>query len=79
MNGDSFANCDSFTNLDVDQPGDLPNAHFTYTFGGVGADAYTLSATRNTRDGGATSSNIKIQQTINSVIRSGATAFANVK
>ena len=78
MNNNSFADCGDFANLDIEQPGDVPNAHFTYTYSGMGADAYVVTATRNTRDGGAITSNITIEQTATSVLRGGATAFANV-
>src|SRR5262245_4220151 len=47
----SYANCNSFTTLDVDDPGNSPNSHFTYAIVS-GANTYTVTATRNTRDGG---------------------------
>ena len=47
----SYANCNSFTTLDVEDPGTVPNNHFIYGIVGA-ANAYTITATRGTRDGG---------------------------
>ena len=78
MKGDSYEDCDSFSNIDVDQPGEIANAHFTYTFSTATTDGYTITATRNTVDGGSTSSAISLTQTANTVTRKGTTAFANL-
>lgn len=49
----AFTNCNAFTAMDIEDPGLAPNAHFTYTFvPAPGPNSYTITATRNSRDGG---------------------------
>ena len=67
-------------NLDVEDPGTVPNAHFTYGIA-TGATAYTITATRNTRDGGNGGT---IGVTFsgppgNTVTRSGTTPFGAIQ
>jgi len=47
-----YQDCTSFATIDIDDPGTSPNAHFTYAITSGGPNAYTLTATRNTLDGG---------------------------
>ena len=76
----TFANCGTFTNLDVGNPANSANSHFTYSFTGVSATGYTIRATRNTRDAGNTNDWVQILQddSTNTVTRSGNTAFGGV-
>jgi hypothetical protein len=79
MKGDSFVNCDTFTQLDIDQPGTSPNAHFTYTFNTATVDSYIITGTRNTINGGDGTSTIVITQAGNTVTRSGTSSFLNIQ
>jgi type IV pilus assembly protein PilE len=69
----------TLANLDIENPTNSPNAHFTYTIGGQDATSYTITATRNTRDGGSSSSTIALSQTSSGVGRVGASAFVGLQ
>ena len=56
----SYAPC-ALANLDVDDPSTFPQSHFNYGMSNA-AVGYTITATRNTTDGGSTTSNITINQ-----------------
>ena len=73
----SFANCNSFTTLDVEDPGGIPNAHFTYGIS-AGANAYTITATRGSRDGG-TGGTIILTFDGTTVTRSGSGPFGAIQ
>lgn len=75
----TYAGCTDFTTLDLNDPGTSPNAHFTYTISGLSATGYTLTATRNTRDGGTTADIIAVAQTATGVTRSGVGAFKGIQ
>ncbi len=60
MNNGSYSACNSFPKLALEDPGNSPNAHFTYWFPAVGAGNYTVMATRNTREGGSTTTGIQL-------------------
>ncbi len=77
-NGDYTA-CNGFGVLDIEDPGNSPNNHFSYAISGGSATGYTLTATRNTRDNGDGSSTIVISQDATSVTRSGTGAFAGIQ
>ncbi len=67
------------SNIDTGDPlAGQPNAHFTMTVSGTSASGYTITATRNTVDGGTATSNIRIAQTATVVTRAGSTAFAGI-
>ena len=57
-----------------------PNAHFTIQVGPAAATAagYTITATRNTLDGGASADTVVIIQTTGGITRSGTGAFAGI-
>jgi len=55
-------NCDTFAELDVDDPGGQANAHFTYGIV-TAATAFTITATRNAVDNGDGTSIITINDT----------------
>jgi len=75
----SYANCTTFgTQLDIPNPQNSPNAHFNYAISGVDAEGYTITATRNTRDGGVATSVITLIQTSATVTRTGEGAFAGL-
>ena len=72
--------CQALTDLDVGDPGTAVNAHFTYTIAATsGTGGFTLTASRNVIDGGATSDWIKLQQTSTTVIKTGTGAFGGIK
>ena len=57
----SYVGCDTFNNLDLENPANSPNNHFTYAWtGGVGATTFSIRAVRNTRDGGNTADYIQL-------------------
>ena len=73
----SYSSCNSFTNLDVEDPANTPNVHFTYGFVN-GAAAYTVTATRNTRDGG-TGGTIVLTFNGTTVTRNGTGPFGAIQ
>jgi prepilin-type N-terminal cleavage/methylation domain-containing protein len=75
----SYASCSVLTNLDLEDPGASPNAHFTYALGTPGTNAYTLTATRLSRDGGDAASTIQITQDASSVTRRGTSKFSGIQ
>ena len=87
QNAGSYANCDVMANLDLENPGNSPNAHFTYmmgpTGGGVGAPVgttYRITSTRNGRDTGDGLSTIYIDQDVTqAIIRAGTSKFQAIK
>ena len=76
-----YTNCANFGNLDIEDPGNSPGAHFTYSFpaGAASVTAYAIKATRNLVDGGSAASMIVINQAGTAVTRSGVGAFAGIK
>ncbi len=70
----SFVPCTGFANLDVPDPG--PGSHWTYLWPGPGVNAYVLTATRSTNDGGTTSDVIQIDQV---GLKSGTGNFASIR
>ena len=79
QNSGNYANCTNWNNLDVENPQNSPNAHFTYGITVGNATGYTVVATRTTLDGGQTTSTITLIQTSTLVTRSGAGAFLAIK
>ncbi len=79
MRNSFAAPCNAFANLDVEDPGGVPNAHFTYGFTNT-ANAYTITATRNTRDGGSTANTVWLMfdGAAGTVSRGGTGAFGAV-
>ncbi|MCA9405934.1 MAG: prepilin-type N-terminal cleavage/methylation domain-containing protein [Candidatus Omnitrophica bacterium] len=65
--------------LDIDDPGTMPGAHFGYAVSVTGAQTYTVTATRNSTEGGSTSDFIRFTQTTAGVTRTGSGAFSGVK
>ena len=69
----------STANIDTGNPlAGQPNAHFTIAVPTVAIDGYTITATRNTVDGGISTHTISIVQTTATVTRSGTAAFAGI-
>ena len=75
----SYSNCNTFNNLDLTNPGTSPNAHFAYAFSGASAVGYTITATRNTLEGGDGTSTVVVTQTATMVTRSGTGAYSGIQ
>ena len=75
----SYVNCGDFGNLDLENPGNSPNNHFTYSFSGLGVTTYTIIATRNTREGGNGSDAISLTNDGVIITRSGTGAFSGIQ
>ena len=75
----SYSSCNAFNNLDLTDPGLSPNAHFAYAFSGAGVAGYTLTATRNTVEGGDGTSTVVVVQTAATVTRSGTGAYSGIQ
>ena len=74
----SYSGCTDFTLLDIEDPGQAPNAHFAYSIQNPGAIGYTIIATRNSIDGGDGSSTIVVTQTSTQVLRTGTSKFQSI-
>ena len=80
----SYSNCSNLANLDISDPGLSPNAHYTYSLppGAATASTFTITATRNTRDGGANypGATITLKLTAaNSITRTGTGVYIGLK
>ncbi len=63
MNNQSYAtNCAGWSNIDIDNPAGAAGAHFGYGISGTSVAGFTLTATRNTADGGDGTSTITLIQ-----------------
>jgi len=49
--GTSYTNCVAMSSLDIDDPANDSQAHFSYALATVGANGYSIIATRNTVGG----------------------------
>jgi len=65
--------------IDVEDPGGSPGARFSYVVSNQLATGYTITATRNTVDGGDNTSTITIWQQATGVTRSGTGSFVGIK
>ena len=74
-----YTSCNIFSNLDLEDPGNSVNAHFSYSFVSVGTTTYTIRATRNTRDGGTSGDQIMLDNDGAVITLSGTGAFANIQ
>ena len=74
-----YTNCTAYANLDIEDPGNSPGAHFTYAIPSASATAYVIRATRNLVDGGSASSMIAVTLAGTAVTRSGVGAFLGIK
>ena len=66
-------------NIDTGNPlAGQPNAHFSVVITAAAATGYTITATRNTLDGGTGTHTIVLTQTTAVITRSGTTAFQGI-
>ena len=74
----SYASCDNFTKLTIPDPGASPGAHWSYTTTPfvVAPTTYTITATRNTLDGGVSSDEITINQ---DGVKTGSGNFGSIR
>jgi len=77
--GGNYTGCQVNSNLDVQDPAGSINAHFTYTISGQSVTDYTITARRNTRDGGNTADIVQLSQTSSAITRTGTGAFAGIQ
>ena len=70
---------DNFSALEIDDPGLVPGSHFSYAIAVTGANAFTVTATRNTVDGGTSGDLVELSVSGTGTSRSGTTAFASIK
>ena len=70
--------CSAFGSLDVEDPNTAPVAHFSYAITSA-ATSYTITATRNTRDGGNAASTVWLQFTGTTINKGGTGAFGAVQ
>lgn len=76
--GSSYSGCTT-ANIDTGDPlVGAPNAHFTIAVSGQSATGYTITATRNTVDGGTAGHTIVLTQNAANITRSGTTAFKGI-
>lgn len=71
-----YDNC-TLANIDFD-PTETDNPHFTYTKVDGGVNGFTITATRNTLDGGTAGDTINFSYASGVVTRTGTGAFAGV-
>ena len=57
-----YTPCNAFSALSIEDPGTIAGAHWTYAFSNLGANTYTITATRTTVDSGVTADTIAITQ-----------------
>ncbi len=73
-----YTRCNSMMILDVEDPSNLPNAHFSYTVNPSAPTAFSITAVRNTRDGGSTASTIWLNFDGSTITKGGTGAFGAV-
>lgn len=77
--------CDTFAEIDIEDPATAPGAHFGYSIVNNGAAVgYTATATRNAVDGGNIGDTVVLvfdetQAADNVVTRNGSGAFASIR
>lgn len=76
---DNVVGCDDFGDIDIDNPGAEPGSHFSYAWVVTGANAFTITATRNTVDGGTSGDTVVLSDGPTGQARTGSTAFASIK
>ncbi len=74
----NYTTCTTFAVLDLENPANSPNSHFTYGIPSANATAYVVTATRNTRDGGVNTSGLGLAQDLSGITRSGVGAFQGI-
>ena len=75
-----YTNCSDFTtDLDIEDPANSPNNHFTYAISGADATGYVITASRTARDGGNVGDTVYITQDAADVTRAGTGAFQGMK
>ena len=65
--------------LDLEDPSNSPNHHFTYDISNQSANGYRIQATRNTLDGGTSGDLIYLILAGNSITRGGTGRFVGIQ
>jgi len=71
-----YTDCDTFADIDLDNPANSPGSHFTYTISSGAADAYSIIASRTTVNGGTAGDVVFVEQAGTAVSRGGTGAFS---
>ena len=75
---ESFASCITFGQLDITNPNSSPGSQFVYTIADIGGGTYTITATRNTLNGGDGTSQIMLILAPTGVTKAGSGAFSDI-
>ena len=75
----AYTTCNAFANLDLEDPATSPNNHFDYAFTAATANSFTITATRNTSDGGAVTDTVVLTNNATTITRSGTGAFSGIQ
>ncbi len=80
MNGDiqRCLKADMWAGLGIDNPGNSPGAHFSYTFGFIGKEDFYIQAMRNVRDGGKIGDEVRFCKSGNDFIWCGVGKFVGI-
>ena len=74
--------CAAYTSLDMADPSSplAAGSHFTYVFSNMNTNTYTITATRNTYDGGDNTSTIEViySEVSNTLTKSGTGVFSGI-
>ncbi len=79
MRGGTYVGC-TLANLDLEDPTDSPNAHFSYILltPGGGVD-FMITAMRTSRDGGTVGDVVNLRQVGGTILRFGTGAFSGIQ
>ena len=78
QSNETYVGCDQ-SNIDMSDPTNSTGSHFAYAIAGQTTTAYTITATRNTYDGGDGASQITLTVTSTGVTRAGTSVFAGIR
>ena len=76
--GGNYTAC-ALANMDIENPANSPGARFSYAINAASVTGYTIVATRNSADGGDSTSTITMIQTTAGVTRSGTGKYVGIK
>lgn len=76
---DNVVGCDNFPALDMDDPSVEPGSHFSYQIAVSAANSFTVTAIRNTINGGTAGDTVALSVSATGQARSGTTAFSSIK
>lgn len=74
-----YSECADFDTLDAGDPSNYVNSHFEYVFDSADTEGFSITALRNTLDGGDGVSTIVFTYDATSITKSGTGAFEGIK